>query len=475
MTFLENVLFDPTTRILGWTLLHFLWQGALVAVAVAGIYALLGSRPAAVRYLVACGGLLLMLVLPAGTAWWLLATSDEGAVEAVAAGGSGRTDVVPSGAPARPAVLLAPVTDVASRATAWIEPFLPALVAVWFLGILMLSLRLVGGWTRMQWMKTAGTEAAPEAERMLVRLARRLGVRRQVRVLASTVARVPLLLGWLRPVILLPVGALRALSPRQIENVIAHELAHVRRHDYLVNVLQSAVEILLFYHPAVWWLSGRIRAERENCCDDLAVAVCGDTLTYVQALTRLEELRAPAPALAVAATGPSLLDRVRRLLGMAPVDAGAARGPLAGGALVTALVLAACLTVGARAEARPAAAGDEAAAEDAGSQEPTLARPYSYEEEQRVAATCEDWEKVRRCVDPAGELQLECAPRGPFSRFWAALRGKDRTEDDEVREPTVVRDKRVAAEERSPGAEGKRKVDRKVKTSKDLPACRRDG
>ena len=130
----------------------------------------------------------------------------------------------------------------------------------------------------------------------------------------SAVAQTPAVIGWIRPVVLLPASALSGLEPGQIEALLAHELAHIRRHDYLVNLLQTAVETLLFYHPAVWWVGRQMRAERENCCDDLAVAVCGDALVYARALTELEQIRIAAPRLAMAANDGSLLNRVRRLL-----------------------------------------------------------------------------------------------------------------------------------------------------------------
>ena len=107
------------------------------------------------------------------------------------------------------------------------------------------------------------------------------------------------------------------LTTGQLEALLAHELAHVRRHDFLINLLQTVVETLLFYHPAVWWISHRIRLEREHCCDDLAVQVCDDGLTYAKALVALEELRAPAIGLAMSSRGGSLLTRVARLLGQA--------------------------------------------------------------------------------------------------------------------------------------------------------------
>ena len=124
----------------------------------------------------------------------------------------------------------------------------------------------------------------------------------------------PTLVGWIKPVVLLPAAALAGLSPEQLQAILAHELAHVRRHDYLVNLLQSMVETLLFYHPATWWVSAQVRAEREHCCDDLAVEVCGDRLVYVSALAELTTI-ASHRGFALAATDGSLVGRVRRILG----------------------------------------------------------------------------------------------------------------------------------------------------------------
>jgi hypothetical protein len=135
-----------------------------------------------------------------------------------------------------------------------------------------------------------------------------------VRIAKSALAGTPSVIGWLQPVILVPAAAFAGMDPEQLEALLAHELAHIRRHDYIVNLIQSAAETLLFYHPAVWWVSRRIRIERENCCDDLAVSVCGDVVTYARALTRLEELRTGGSQFAMAAGAGSLLTRIRRLL-----------------------------------------------------------------------------------------------------------------------------------------------------------------
>jgi type II secretory pathway component GspD/PulD (secretin) len=149
----------------------------------------------------------------------------------------------------------------------------------------------------------------------VLNLAERLKVTRPVKLMESALVQIPTVVGWFRPVILLPASALTGLSPEQIEALLAHELAHIRRYDYLVNMFQTLVEILGFYHPAVWWISYTIRVERENCCDDLAVSVCGDKVGYARALTSMEEARFAKGELAVAASGGSLSRRIRRLIG----------------------------------------------------------------------------------------------------------------------------------------------------------------
>jgi hypothetical protein len=205
------------------------------------------------------------------------------------------------------------------------------LLTAWLAGVAMFTLRLLSGWMWVQRMKSHDARLVSQGlEIMARRLMRRLHIVRDVRFVESTRVDVPTVIGWLAPVVLLPASVLSGLTPRQVEAILAHELAHIRRHDYLVNLLQAVVETLLFYHPAVWWLSRRIRDERENCCDDLAVSLCGDPVAYAAALAELEGLRSGTRAPALAATGGSLLQRVKRLLG-APSHAGRAPGWLAAG------------------------------------------------------------------------------------------------------------------------------------------------
>ena len=180
-------------------------------------------------------------------------------------------------------------------------------------GVVALSIRLLGGWlTARRVARRQRRPVTPEIQAMAARLADRLALRRVVDVVESAGVAVPIMVGWLKPVIVLPTAVISGFTPDQVEALIVHELAHIRRNDYLVNLLQAAVETVLFYHPAVWWVSGRIRAEREHCCDDVAVTIC-DRLVYARALSDLAALA--TPSLAMAASNGSLVERVRRILG----------------------------------------------------------------------------------------------------------------------------------------------------------------
>ena len=335
----------PLVDVVGWALLHFVWQGALVA-AVFAVAVRMFRIPEA-RYALGVGAMLAMLALPLATAVryarGTAAAADESSgavvpdVHALAGNGAGMrvSSQPPASSPAvRPATGRTP-PPVADRGAPAVPAFpllgrvpplddvLPLLVFVWLAGVFILSLRLFDAWLQARRLTRYGTRpAAPEHQAMLARLAGRLRLRRPVAIVESVRVAVPAVVGWLRPVVLLPAVALTGLTAQQVEALIAHELAHVLRHDFLANLVQSAIETLFFYHPAVWYVSRQVREEREHCCDDLAMRLCGNPEAYARALLGLAERRAGGPALAAAATGGALLTRVRRLLvpGSAPAD-----------------------------------------------------------------------------------------------------------------------------------------------------------
>ena len=317
-----------TMRLIGMALLHFLWQGvAIVAAAFVGMTLV---RRAAAKYVVAVAMLALMMASPVITFLVLAQRHDVPVTTANETGLIGAAQPEFAAISSRTAQLFNLGAADASRDS---SIYLLWFVEAWFLGVVVLSLRPAAGFfliERMQIKK--GSPVTGALRQRCLELQRRLGLSRVVQYCESLQLQTPAVAGWFRPVVLLPMSALTGLSAQQLDAVIAHELAHVKRFDSSVNLFQIAVETLLFYHPAVWWLSKRIRAERENCCDDVAISVCGNVVEYARALAAMAEWQS-APALAMAANRSPLAERVARLLGVAKLNGGLRSAGIAGATL----------------------------------------------------------------------------------------------------------------------------------------------
>jgi beta-lactamase regulating signal transducer with metallopeptidase domain len=306
MNTLAQILAPELLKTLGLALLHFLWQGAAVAAIGAGALAI--ARTASARYAVGIATLVLMVAAPAVTFVML---------QGPAVGFRVATHQV---------VAVAPVTHVAAPGAHAVNPTresgfpssgaLLLVVQIWFAGVILFSLRTAGGLFLVARLRRR--DAKPIAGELLAQcreLQDRLGITRAIQYCESLQLDAPAVIGWFKPVVLLPLSALTGLSEAQLRAVIAHELTHIRRFDAFFNLFQVAAETLLFYHPAVWWLNKRVRAERENCCDDAALALCGNPADYARALALMEEWRV-APSFAMAANRGPLASRVARLLGV---------------------------------------------------------------------------------------------------------------------------------------------------------------
>jgi beta-lactamase regulating signal transducer with metallopeptidase domain len=325
---------------LAWALLHFLWQGTALAALAAVVMTL--CRKASVRYTVGVGTLVLMLAAPVAT--FLSYRQVDTAVPSVTMPVS--TAAVQSHAP-KPAQSLTSQSQVSAPEIFPGLDVFPWLIEAWFVGVMFFSLRYAGGVLQLERMRRR--EAVAINARMLaisLALQRRLRLTRIVRYCECTWLDAPAVMGWFRPIVFLPVTALTGLSQDQLQAVIAHELAHIKRLDAFVNAFQIAAETILFYHPAIWWLNRRIRAERENSCDDVAIALCGNAVEYARALTLMEEWRS-APSLAMAANRGPLTVRVARLLGLSHLQSGMLSSSVRGlGVAASVLCLTAALTAG---------------------------------------------------------------------------------------------------------------------------------
>ena len=299
MNLLEALVNTPAADVIGWTLLHSLWQGAVIASSLGMV--LLATRSPRVRYAAACGSLIL-IVGAFGLTLLRLAPDS---------GGGSRTLQAP--------FLLAwnqsPSIDAGNASHRDLAAFVPWLAPIWAAGVWTCYLWHALGWLSAWRLRTRGVCSAPERWRKaLTDLSARLKLSKPVLLMESCFVDAPILLGHFRPLILVPIGLLTRLPPAQVQAILLHELAHIRRYDYLANLVQRTVEGPLFYHPAVWWISRVIRTEREKCCDDMVVAMSGDAHEYAVALTALEQNRRSGREPALAVTGGSLMKRIHRLL-----------------------------------------------------------------------------------------------------------------------------------------------------------------
>ncbi|HET8942545.1 MAG TPA: M56 family metallopeptidase, partial [Rudaea sp.] len=286
--------------LIGAALLHFIWQGVLLG----AVYVALRSLCANVvtRYRLGIFMLLLLALCPALTLAWIW---PQAGIAASTANG--------------PLQQMVGTLSVAAgeMPSSWhFHRVLPWLVAIWIGGVFIIGMRSLWQWRGLLRIVEQAS-ALPKWEARLADLCARFGLRRPVRLMVSTQALTPMLIGLFKPVILLPASMLTGFAPDQLELIIAHELGHVRRWDYLVNLIQVVIETVLFYHPVVHWISRDVRNLREECCDDMVLHVArGNPLAYARTLADLEELRqnlAAAPALSAA--GGILLNRVRRIVG----------------------------------------------------------------------------------------------------------------------------------------------------------------
>jgi lipopolysaccharide transport protein LptA len=282
---------------IGWTLVHFLWQGMAMALLLQAILPF--CRSAVARHNWSLGMLAAMCLAPVITFLWRHGDGRAAPASVATTFASHNLTIAVSGGFA-PASVSVPWTG-------W-------LVGFWLAGIALLSLRALGGLVLAQGLRRNGWALPDDLLQRCHNLQRRLAVSLPVRFLLSRHVAVPVVVGWLSPVILLPVSAIMGLAPQQLDALILHELAHIRRLDMFINLFLIMAETILFYHPAIWWVSRRVRIEREHCCDDVAVAHCGGAAIYVEALASLEMGRA-MPVLALAANGGRLKDRAARLLG----------------------------------------------------------------------------------------------------------------------------------------------------------------
>ena len=296
---------------LGWTLLHSIWQACVVAASWAVMRKFLSNASSKQRYLLAISALFVLILCAVISFWKVYPASISNPVEAVSLDAINFSSFEG---------LNLQTLELIKNDSSWNEllnGLTPWLSIIWIIGAAIMGVRFSAGLWHLKSLRNEGMHSLPASWQARAEIiAQQMGIQAKWKLWESDLVSEPLTLGHFKPIILIPAGMLSGLSPNQVEAIIAHEFAHIYRADFLFNLIQSLIEILFFFHPAVWWLSKEIRRERELCCDDLAVATLGDAFTYAEALTRLQSFcHSPKHFLTMQAKGNrgSFTARIHRL------------------------------------------------------------------------------------------------------------------------------------------------------------------
>jgi TonB family protein len=309
---LENLFSSPFLNSLALTLLHFLWQGVLVATVLKSLLLIFNNNRPQLRYALSSLAMLVNLLLPIIT-FIIVYRAELSSINPIA----------------NSLVLSEFIQELKQpdalfsfkELTELLPTLLPYISILWLSTITLLAGKLLIEISTVNRLPKQGVVAPTDKlQTRFDELVKQIHLKITPRLLISLQVEVPMAIGWLKPVVLLPASMISGLNNAQLEMLILHELAHIRRHDYLVNFLQTLVEILLFFHPAVLWVSKQMRNEREYCSDDIAVQHCGDAIAYAHTLADTASLCTKAhnhtiPDMAMAASGGDLKQRVIRLVG----------------------------------------------------------------------------------------------------------------------------------------------------------------
>ncbi len=327
MTFIIDIFSEKLVVAMGWTLFHSLWQGAIVVLIFAGLMLGLRKTSARTKYLVGVMALGFMLMISLLTfvnhynrlegSSVSLTAGKPGAEAAGTHAISGKNISATAATSEDKTALASTKNRVLAFFSDYFERHLPLIVTLWLGGMLVLMLKFIGGFLYHQRFKQQQVRnPSPQWIAMLTDLKKKLDFDKGIEFLASGLAKVPMTIGYFKPVILMPVSILAGMPVAQVEALLAHELAHIVRRDYLVNIFQALLDILYFYHPGIRWISSMVRFERENSCDDMAVQLSGDSKTYAEALTGIQQMQFSSVSVALAAAGRKnqLLNRIRRII-----------------------------------------------------------------------------------------------------------------------------------------------------------------
>ena len=303
MNFIYNFIPEEVVTAIGWTIFHSIWQGIVVAIFLGASILLTSKKSARLRYNISVVALITMFVLSAATFLKYYDTPEAFSKENITVVPSGNSNVQVNNSEFSP-VFGKPKINFTVFAKTYFNNHLSLIVSAWLIGFLFFSFRFAGGLLHIQKLKSVGlNKIGNNWSNRAKELADKIHLKNVVGIYESAQVKVPAAIGYLKPIILLPIGIICNLPQDQVEAILVHELAHIKRYDYLVKLFQSFIETIFFYHPVVWIISSTINSERENCCDDIAVQVCGNSLSYSKALYNLQQIRSKETELVLAAIG----------------------------------------------------------------------------------------------------------------------------------------------------------------------------
>lgn len=337
MTILNTLSPSVVTQCLAWILIHCVWEGVLIAGLLWLALKVIPANACRPRYIASCFALASVAAAPIATEYLLrsapvlelreanalptLSDSTAAAAKTHADYVSAETAGNPVDGPSSAVLSSVDSMSVVDEVRRLINQSATWLVVVWLIGVIVGSIRLLVSFRGVQSIRTSGQPISDsKLQAAFERLLRQLQIRSTVFLLESAAVQVPTVIGWLKPVVLLPLTATTGLSTEQLEALLAHELAHVKRCDYLINLFQTMLETVLFYHPAVWWISNQIRNEREHCCDTIALRLIANRALYASSLFEIARATRAVNRPLVAASGGDLVERIRRVMQIPPAD-----------------------------------------------------------------------------------------------------------------------------------------------------------
>ena len=303
MNFIYQLIPHEIIKAIGWTIFHSVWQGIVIAIILGALLLLTSKKSARLRYNISVAAMFLFFFISLGTfLHFYESPKDQSADNLIVV--SNNTIQSESASDGVSSIIDNAKTNLPKIFESYFENNLSLVVTFWFVGFIIFSLRFIGGAFYVQRLKTTGLNSLDaDWHKRLSHLRDQLNLNQTVLISESTQVNVPITIGHLKPIILFPLGMISGLPQDQIEAIISHELAHIKRYDFLINMIQTFIETLFFYHPVVWWLSSLINAERENCCDDIAIQTCGDAVSYSKALYNIQQIRKNQSELVLAAIG----------------------------------------------------------------------------------------------------------------------------------------------------------------------------